>query len=273
MRRLFLGDESATLTPEEAHLLLDSPAPRFLGPRYFEERGIPLIGHRSRILRRRPRLDEVAMTLHQDLELEMIWPGGGRLVEKIQVLRSDMRTGHRPKELRFRTLSGLETRLEVHPESWFWILLGSCNQLSFSYPWSEAEIAWFILTGTPPAIEPVSIKTEVMYSEDTAEPTFAAITARVFPFISEKSLLRAYCLERLMLLGARPVRPVPVSNLWLFDFVEERRQSDKALGWTALVKVWNKEMPQWRKSDRGQFRRDYLRTRELLLAPRYREAL
>src|SRR5205085_10404355 len=76
MRSLFLGGETATLTPEQAFLLLGSPAPRFLGPRYFEGHGIPLIGHRSKVLRWHPHLDEEAMTLSQDVELRLDWPGG-----------------------------------------------------------------------------------------------------------------------------------------------------------------------------------------------------
>jgi len=272
MRRLLLGGENAILTSEDAQVLLDSPAARFLGPRFFEKHGIPLLDHRSSIQRSRPHFDESAMTLSQDLELELKWPAG-QLVESIRVLRNDMRTGYRPRELKFQSLGGRETRLEVHPESWFWILLSSCNQLTFSYPWAEPEIVWFILTGMPPAIEPISARTEVMYGEDDAEPTLATITLRAFPFVSEDSILRAYRLNRLLLSGAMPVRPVPVHNLWLFDFVEERRISKKPPNWTALMKEWNHERPEWRKNHRSQFRHDYMRTRDQLITPKYRETL
>ncbi len=161
---------------------------------------------------------------------------------------------------------GLSRPVDTFKGSVLWAIAACSDQMRTMLWWTELDTIWFLLTGTTPPMYPVSAQTKTVYNED-ASPALDIITLQVFPFVSARTVFRAQARVRRRLQRFSPSRAMQVWNLKLFEFVEERREDpSKKPQWSRLMLEWNGQArPAWKYSHRGNFRRDYLRARTLLL--------
>jgi hypothetical protein len=283
-RKRVLGGE--TLSKREAWELIRSWAARILPIGLFEAWEIPFIGHTS-------TLDDYTQELvtKGKRHLATITVQPPSITKKVQ-----MTTWAGISETDKQRLVGLEYPNEEGKvrgvEIWSISLLGELRELgeklSNRYRWQPAQAVWFVLTGEIPAA--VALQTtrsfvSSMYHRDTL------ITVEAAPWVSSKTVERAFRKAQIKTLGSGGGRPPGEKNLKLFRFVterieplgllEEEKRPPKApeyLGeielvanhWymkapegKELVSEWNETYPQWSyKSDTRRFWRDYNRIRK-----------
>ena len=132
-------------------------------------------------------------------------------------------------------------------------------RLATIFPWTPASAAWFVLTGEPPEIAPLTLSYHLRRGQFTL--TYAQ-------WISEKTLRRAYA-------GARDHlrqgdnRPLAHKTLAVFRFVTEHVDDEgNRQSWAQLTDLWNKQHPgEWRFKDRFGLRKTYLRAEKELADP------
>jgi hypothetical protein len=263
IREMLFDDPTAKVGPQEAFGLLASPALRLMTFELFKQRTIPVRWHRS-VVTRSKRTHDVELTIWQEFEIQLLWPGGSTL-EIVRVCRHNTRTGEGPRFVQFPQREGPARRVDVFHGSLFWAMALECDQIRTDSWWSEPETIWFMLTGTIPPMRPVSAEPKVFYDENM-NPVLKMISMQTFLFVSARTTSRAQAQLRRMF-GELPLpRAMQARTLRLFDFVEERRSDrTETPEWSRLMGEWNHEVPKWRYSHRGHFRRDYLRARRLLL--------
>ncbi len=133
----------------------------------------------------------------------------------------------------------------------------------YSIPWKYPDGAeMFILTGRI-RLRSLWIESELMTGPLTP------ITLRIMPFISARTVERAYRDFQRRLRGGDN-RPVEERGLAVLRFVMERRADggDTESNWTGLMKEWNREHRArrgWQFSERSTFRRAFLRAERAFL--------
>lgn len=129
--------------------------------------------------------------------------------------------------------------------------------LSWRYPWDEGSAAWFVLTGEPPAMEPVSMALE-------ADNTF---TIKAHPWTTKESLNAAHAAMFVPWVGER--RPPKGEALDLVELVlaHTDQTGRRSKTWEELQEIWNVRYPARKMATYSAVRRAYERARERL-APR-----
>jgi hypothetical protein len=212
--------EGELLTEAQAQELLKSPAAALMETRRFKARDIPVVGHTADVRYERdtvpPGVEKLTATIavHPPgitCEVEMpTWPGTSRGEKQ------------RPVVLEFPDEEGRTARHEV----WSISLLGELktvgDKLSERYRWQPAQAVWFVLTGETPAVPALTVTRSFpssMYHFDTL------ITVEASPWVSSRTVERAFRKAQIKTLGSDRGRPLGKKNLKLLRFVIRRIES------------------------------------------------
>jgi hypothetical protein len=273
-RTALFGSELATAeNAQRAHELLESPATRNLGPKDFLKHEIPFGSHRTDWAKSKageiPECDDSA-DWRKVTGLRLLWPGGSIVVPPFRVVISNTR-GTQPGRVRLPSRRGGAWATVAPHGTWLALIARYTARIARDLLWSEENAAWFLLTGEIPKIEPVTAHI-VEATDDHGRSLRPEIVLRAQPFVSIGSLDRAISACRLEL--GRRLRlgpPLASRTLAVFEFVEEQRAQSawEVVPWTRLMRRWDAteraRKRKWGYGDRGNFRRDYERIRELLL--------
>lgn len=282
--------EGQPLAENEARELLKSPAAALIGTRLFKGWKVPIAGHSAEVISYErvlipPGFEEYTATIVIDP------PGITRTVGMPTLANIADADEQRPVVLEF---PDEESRI-VGREVWSTSLLGELRKLgeklSERYRWQPAQAVWFVLTGEIPAIPALTVTRSFpssMYHSDTL------ITVEASPWVSSKTVERAFRKAQIKTLGSSGGRPPSEKNLKLLRFVIERIEHlgtfeegkmppeapDHMVGlelvaqypWyrkmpngKELVGEWNETYPQWSYGDdTRRFWRDYKRIKKII---------
>lgn len=140
--------------------------------------------------------------------------------------------------------------------------------LSKRYPWGEAEAAWFVLTGTVPAVSPFHI---VYQRQRGKRWNRATLTMIVEPWVPAETVEREYRALQLRILDGDNRRRGKALELWRFAReleIEKGRPMKRA----QILREWSKT-DRGRNKTRQPFYELYKRGREFaseLMRPSYR---
>lgn len=276
VRERLFGDPAATVTPEQAHRLLASPASRHVPLRKFTDLDIPWRDHWCEDSKVTPwRVPDVADGL--DVTLTLCAPGR-REPWSDKVTVADAEGIHEPRVVRHPTADGREGITTAFRGTPLYLLAGAARSTADQMLWTERDATWFLLTGTAPAVEPVRSWVEVAH-DDKGQPLRAEMVLRVQVFLTHRSADRALARARRLALrrqGLRRAFPMEQSNVALFLFVEEQTQHNGGVrpSWGTLLARWNAtQRKEWQYGDRSHLRRDYERARRhLTQAPKVLKA-
>jgi hypothetical protein len=281
--------EGELLTEDQARELLKSPAAAFMETRRFKGWKIPIVGH----------------TAEAKIEIDVVPPGFRKYTATITVNppgvthKAEMPTlaglayakEQRPEVLEFPDEEGRIAGREV----WSISLLGDLREvgekLRKRYRWQPAQAVWFVLTGEIPAVPALTVIRSFpisMYHYDTL------ITVEASPWVSSKTVERAFRKAQIKTLGSGGGRRTGEKNLKLLRFVIERIEHlgmfeegkrppgapegmaelelvaqypryRKMQNGKELVSEWNETNPQWSYgNDTRRFWRDYNRIKKLV---------
>jgi hypothetical protein len=279
--------DGETLTPEQAHALVDSPAANRFPMNRFEKEGISVVGHTARFHEQgavfeEPRTDKFIVyeyifveplgkilrahlpisTAYEDLEY--FWfPGGNP-----RTATNDGYSSVRRDSEYFPT--------PVYPGS----VLDDLRHLSlklvdeYGRCWDEAQAAWFVLTDEP--VAPRAI-TATYHDHDSEHLTHGTITLTVEPWVPSETVVKFYQRLQVDMLGRKPRAPER-RNLALFKFMTrqskelllDRKNQGEApvlLSSRELMERWNRENPDQSYTNESRFRRDFHRGSRALLSP------
>jgi hypothetical protein len=255
----FLGGR--TIRPAQARRLMASPLAALADPGDLEGLGTNLLAHEAHIvdLWTEPH-DEVNGLLVEVVTLEIV-----RHPER----RRGGRRGN-PVRLR-RTVTGINLvavppevdprgAVQVWQNSVLYRLGWVARRLSSRYPWHEADAAWYVLTGETPPIPPLSISTQIRRRGDFDH---VRVTITAEPWLSPRSIARAYGLEQHRFLGSRG-RVMAPKGIRLFAFVVSQLDSRGRLpSWRRLMREWNKRHAEARYGEVRIFERDFRRAQRV----------
>jgi len=257
--KLFAG---GTLSADQAKTVLQSPALRFLSWDRCMALGIPLVGHEAHIVTEH---DEVTST-HRfiDVTLYITWTGGSFLGE------CHWEEEHHGSGTRLKRIMLPRWReVEVWPESILEELHQCSAWLAWRYPWEEREAFWFVLTGAYPRVSPVELGED---HKDHRDLYRHRIILYVDPWVSAKTVGRAYRAAQDIVLAGRDNRPLRARNLALVRFVVARRDAHgKRPRWKDLLEEWNQTCnPEWTYDRISTFAKAVDRAEMTLRFPPYR---
>jgi hypothetical protein len=108
---------------------------------------------------------------------------------------------------------------------WSISLLGELRELdeilSERYRWQPAEAVWFVLSGDAPTVFALQV-TRTFYSSMYHHHTL--ITIEASPWVSSKTVERAFRQSQIKTMGTKGGRPPSEKNIRLFRFVTERME-------------------------------------------------
>jgi hypothetical protein len=268
------------LTADEAHALIASYAARTFSPSWFEEWGIPFVGHRAEVLDRGSCGEDFSpvddwMTIRADP------PGVDKTVRYAYPRQGDPNTRC---VIQNGAVIPIHTQLpseshgdHVYP-SWLWpgsvvdelydlsVELASAfdwplesSNLRDTRPWSRTS-AWFILTGEAPPVHPIEARWEIKHGSSLLNPQWR-IRLTIPPWLPEEEALLAFRLLR----RARPKGlklPKEVRTLEVARFVWEQERLDgyrEPPPWKAWCERWNEENLGHSFKSPSNFRTTFLR--------------
>lgn len=246
------------LTRSEAASLLASHAPRFCSPGFFTEHGIPLAAHRSRFIDDYHPRNVMPLCFSDTMKVLIEWKGGELEVPYTFKMEQALHAKGCDK------LAILGDSGTILYGSVFDQLREASMDIVRHYHWTEAQAAWFILTGRPAAFPPVSVRYEGGWHHDHRH---GRLHMMVEPWASARSVLNVYRDAQRRVFGRRG-RPLGDQNLGLADFVAERMsETPSAQTWRALMAAWNASRRGRGYDDVRRFARDFQRTYGLLMFP------
>jgi hypothetical protein len=152
--------------------------------------------------------------------------------------------------LSFRDEAGRDHQFKADPKSvlsslWVW-----ANFLFMIYSWPRSQAAWFLLTGEPPILLPITVNG----CQGVAGPMTSTVTVTVPAYARGESVARALEMARRQLLGRRR-GPLALARHAMTEFVDQQFEGqDKRPEWPEVWRRWNNFAPsQWRL--RGRERR------------------
>lgn len=269
------------LAAEEAHALIASYAARTFSRSWFEEWGIPFVGHRAEVLDTGPRggafnpIDD-SMTIHVDP------PGVTKTVRYAYPREGDPNTRCMVQSgavIPIHTYFPIESHGDYTYASWLWpgsvvdelydlsIELagafdwpgGTKGNLTGTRPRSESA-AWFVLTGEAPQVRPIEARWEEKYGSTHVNSQWR-IQLTIPPWLPEEEVLRAFRTLRRQRPEGRQM-PKTAKPLDVARFVYERDRLDEyrdSAPWTKWVEQWNDEHPGHRFRTASHFRTYFLR--------------
>jgi hypothetical protein len=146
--------------------------------------------------------------------------------------------------------------------------LGALNRLASRwakfYAWQEEDMAWTILTGEAPQLDPLGVK--VLYH--ALRPTRIVVTAE--HWLPAEVVERNFRQAQRRLLGGNKRRP-SARSLAVLEFVEDQIQSEgERPSWRELLKRWNARFPESAYDDAANFHRVYHRALDKVAHPTVR---
>ncbi len=294
-RERVLGDR--LLTAEQARELVRSPAARFLEANIFEFAGgdVPLVGHRATLEGYEAKRGNDWEVCHR-ATVSVDPPGITETVEntfydapQLTLQRPRHKDGTDGQTLYYVNERGRARKVSVCDRSLLEQLRGLTERLAQWYRWEPAQATMFVLTGVIPAVPALKVGTSVKSSKElldakTTSPEYidATINITASPWVSSKTVTKAYRKAQVKLMGTSGGKPPGPKNLKLFRFVTERIEPTGKPGCTRmpngknLVSEWNEAYPDWAYKDSvgdlntRLFWRDYNRIkRTIALGPPY----
>lgn len=269
------------LTADEAHALISSYAARTFSHSWFEEWGIPFVGHRAKVLDIGLRgggfnpVDD-SMTIH------VIPPGITKTVRYAYPREGDPNTRCTVQSgavIPIYTSLPIEKHGDYTYPSWLWpgsVIdelydlsvalagaldwpLASSGNLTGMRPRSESA-AWFVLTGEAPQVRPIQARWGTKQGSTQLNPQWR-IQLTIPPWLPEEEVLRALrTLRRQRSKGRHmPKTEIPLE---VARFVWERERLDgyrEPAPWTEWVERWNEEHPGHRFKTASHFRTYFFR--------------
>ena len=255
--------DGVAVSVSEARGLLASSAASLVSVRTFAKHGVPIVGHTSEL-----DVSERSHPLDRPYNfygtLRLTWPEGADVTE----FKNSGPAPPAPMEV----WNGTETIL-IAP--WPFSVLGdlrkTVSKLIERYPWDAATAAWFVLTGEPPWVPPL---TATAQGPDSTR-NHGTITIKASHWVPEEDVANLYSYMKAQ------TRPAPTTSrrrLTLFCFVTERSSpilERLTTGidpppWRSLQSQWNEEYPadhKWHYRDIRNFRRDFLEAWRSLAVP------
>jgi hypothetical protein len=251
------------LTPEQALILIHSPAAWSFSRFQFEKWGIPLTDHTAELIeteeyRANGRVGN-SFTVHVEP------PGIERT--RARILR----------KLPFVDESGHAESITVGEGSVLGDLAKLADKLQAAYPWeSKADIVHFLLTGTVPAVPPVKMyysrKEKLGLERSSDSFRYGTITLEVAPWISAKTVEAAYRDAKRQVSRNRKYRRLEEKSLKMIRFIAGYDEPPKG---RQLLEAWNAtewvdKNPTWdydpnKPGRSSRFWRDYHRARRALV--------
>jgi len=260
-RQRVLG--GANLSADQAIALLDSPAAAIFSCGWFEEQGVPFVGHKAQVLEGEWPPSKGASRVRGSIRIE--WNGGELLssYEGIAPFRMlDVPLG--PKPLWRRKLVVLE-------HSVLGLLFEFAQRLHERYPWWLARMMpMFVLMqqapmiGRPGAYFYYNIPSsypEVLRRSRVYQP----IVLELPPWFPVANTTRIYKIVKELI----PTTPQPSRRrMALFEWVMKHPEVTvpgegevpEVPSYAKLFRAWNEALPaghEWRYGDRRNFRRDF----------------
>jgi hypothetical protein len=302
-RRWFLSD-TWPLTEEQVWDLVNSHAAALFPIEWFEEWGIPLIGHwswisgkysvgdglevdhRATVWVDPPGIKKTIRYAHERLSLP---PG----LEIDRQTAKEYRSGAvKPPEVKFIFGGGEERRGShyVWPESVLDVLTTICERLAKGYGWTDDLAARFLLAGVIPFVPPLQAKwrlalngedpqlvehmrknpTNSGWSADAlaAKLDKAEIILNIEPWISPDRVRDVYQDIRTHMMGKK--RQPWERNLEVYLFVKEKQRDGFDL--SRLPSLWNKQVRrEWRYAYPQGFWQAYRRAKQAVEDGTYHE--
>jgi len=239
-RRDILGDSENTISQEEADDLIRSPAARCLPIDFFNEAGIPVVGHSARFVSR----EGVSRSLY-------IEPLG-----KTVTFGSDEPQEQFP--FRWLTREGRLERPLVDQSSILGRLGKLSEDLTKQHPITVEEASYLILCGGVIRPRSISGRIENYNFAPAGAHTYnhSTIMLTVASWMSPEQVRQAYAKLRRQATANNTYRSRSDRNIAVFRFVIERAAlqvpRDLVIGtrgifrfppWRQLVKEWNKQYP------------------------------
>jgi hypothetical protein len=249
--------DGVTVSYEEAVALMDSAAAAVFSLEWFEENGVPFIGHKARVWEDEWIPEEFP---HFPGTITVEWDGGESVFsfEGVTPVRSFqvLLLSEDGESAWFRNLRVLEDSvLGV-----FWKLAQQTWRFPAWGPQDIPSIPMFVLMGLARVVG-------VPYTTHNDSRLYQPITIKVPPWFSVENVSQVYkSLKRVF-----PTKPQPSPRrLALFEFVmlqpevrvPAKGEIPKVPSWAALVRYWNESLPaghEWHYKDRRNFRRDFLK--------------
>jgi len=154
------------------------------------------------------------------------------------------------------------------------VKLGS--QLEHAYGWDEGEGVIFVLSGVSPFVPPGRVQSH--WSAGNWHRG-GVITLEVQPWVSVDTLTDAFRRAQRQYFQGHRNRAISERHSELFRFIVQRtRFREEETGcnilrierkgtWTALLRAWNAEHPEWSYASWRQLAQDFKRTRDRIVYP------
>lgn len=272
-RGLVLG--GSTISDAQAARLASSPAAQVFHREWFERAGVPVAAHEAFYVDRRP-----AEPGGQMREVQPISPSDTMGI-RVRWAKRTMRIPFGASAYFDLTKRGGDTlavptrfkeprRIPVQYGSVLDDLRRVSTELAKSYPWSEADATWFVLTGKVPLVPALRIEFEDGARRLPLDHQHLRITLSAQPWVSGATVRRVYEYFR-QAVFKRGSRPLGLRSIALFDFIESRRDAEGQLPrWRMMMKDWNRAHPEWSYGDDARrFCRDYSRVARPVVLPDY----
>src|SRR5215217_7698685 len=182
-RDRFLG--GAPLTVPQARRILDSAAARVWPISEFEQRGIPVIGHKGSVVANRESVEDGVLT--HEIELKVAWDD--HVVETRESRSWPLSVHEQDPVLHFVDEHGEAFPVEVWPRSVLDRLRELSAWLARFYGFDAAQAAWFVLTDTPPRRAPLEGTIDV---RGFPTHTDGRVTLTMDLWVSADVVLRTY---------------------------------------------------------------------------------
>jgi hypothetical protein len=239
---------STLLSHEQAVEFLKSPAPCWLSLNKFEELGIPIIDHRSFIVKEREDKQGRSHFIEGILHIE--WAGGsyeGPFRHEVNAAKAPVAR----KRLWFLDQNNHLRKVVAWRESVFGELAGFSETFAQQYEWQESQATLFMLTGITPWIPPIisQIIPKLVIGngdENSMDMERGLIRLLVDATVSPESVARTYRKAQHELLGKR-THSLSLRHCALVKFIAEKDNFDKKT-WDEKMRMWNRETPEpeWR---------------------------
>ena len=217
--------------------MLRSPAAAVFSRSWFEEQGVPVIGHQAQILEGEWPLSGKHPQVRGQMKIR--WDGGelSPSYEGVAPFRSQ------PVFLQMREYVYSNPAQVVLKDSILGALFTLAEDLTERFPWWHVTyMPMFVLMGRAPV--------DGFYPDEGISPhslPYEPITMQVPPWFSVEDVSRRYKII------ARPTTPLPSARrLALFEFVMKHpevsvpgeRQRPIVRGWRGLMRSWNEQYPE-----------------------------
>jgi hypothetical protein len=245
--------EGRTITIEQAHLVVTSPATATLRLEVLLDHRVPVVGHTARFNTGDEQRNGDLIMRRSGIDVD---PPGVHIPTPITY-----RVGNGPHRVWSRILEYLDEdgrpmRVRIAPGSVLDRLRDASERLSTEVRWSEAQAARYILTGDAPEPDPVAAY--VNRFDGT-------ISVEAQHWVSAETMGRYYRRAQQEFATGTDNRKGADIKLVVALFVEKHRdQGGKLPTWEKLLAGWNRDHPGHRYSNRGALHKAYREGRKAM---------